>query len=559
MMLIMLHIMIKVTKSTAGSMGQVATNFMGKVGGFAGGMAGGVALGGAGMLGRATIGRGAAALRDSKWMEGRQGGFIGRKMYTMTDSVAKSGFDARNTSFVQKGGAKMGIGFGMGNTKGFEEIEESRRKNLENHLGRIGTHKKNTYTTDANGNMVIKNRKGDIDTSDEAQGARRQYIQKAGTSMFATKQENQDTTYKLLEANKAQNSAQTNKILADFNALENKNADDQKKIADFIANYSNNPNLKQKLEEANKKKVVTNYEAFSDTPQGKADKKQYLERQNPETQARLVELDKKKALTEYKSFEDTEQGRKEKFDFYTKQDPETRKRLDEYETRTEMDKDEKREARSDSKRFTQSQEKIASLLEQQLAQSRQSSSPTSSTNTPSYRTGEPYVPERVDYTLGNTTPQEIASARNQPNNTERGSTPNYTQGSYGSQNLVNVSYNLPNTTQRRTSEPTPVTPNYTAGNYGPQNITINHNLPNTQQGEVSTPNHTQGNYGSKIDPSEPESLVTPTPNTPNRPQRGAVVPPRRTTDEPLNPLGQNNKTEGVSKPLNLDEPEEFFA
>lgn len=205
MMLIMLHIMLKVTKSTSGKIGEAVSGVVGKVGGFAMGAAGGVALGGAGMLARGTIGRGAAALRDSKWMQSNQGNFIGRRVLDMSNSVAKSSFDGRNSSIVQAGAGRLGLsrGMGSGSKMGFEERAEAREKDRIARLGQIGTHKKNVY----NNNGELVNKKGSIDTSDEAKKIREDYIKSVAndnSSVFAGKEANtqakNDLTYKLGKA-----------------------------------------------------------------------------------------------------------------------------------------------------------------------------------------------------------------------------------------------------------------------------------------------------------------------------------------------------------------------
>lgn len=114
MMLIMLHIMIKVTRSIAGQAGEYATGMIGKVGGF--GL--GVASGGAGLLARGSIGAAAARMRDSDWMKNNQDSRIGRGMHGLTNSLAQSTFDTRNIGMVKTGMAKAGLtgigGMGMG-------------------------------------------------------------------------------------------------------------------------------------------------------------------------------------------------------------------------------------------------------------------------------------------------------------------------------------------------------------------------------------------------------------------------------------------------------------
>jgi hypothetical protein len=135
MMLIMLHIMLKITKETAGGIGQMATNAMGKVGGFAGGMA----MGGAGLLARGTVGRLAAKARDSKWVTNNQDGMLGRHAYNMSNSVAKSSFDARNSSYVQTGAKKLGLSMGMGANTNYEKELDSKIQDRKERYARIKT------------------------------------------------------------------------------------------------------------------------------------------------------------------------------------------------------------------------------------------------------------------------------------------------------------------------------------------------------------------------------------------------------------------------------------
>lgn len=135
MMLIMLHIMLKITKETAGGIGQMATNAMGKVGGFAGGMA----MGGAGLLARGTVGRIAAKARDSKWVTNNQDGMLGRHAYNMSNSIAKSSFDARNSSYVQTGAKKLGLSMGMGTNTNYEKELDSKIQDRKERYARIKT------------------------------------------------------------------------------------------------------------------------------------------------------------------------------------------------------------------------------------------------------------------------------------------------------------------------------------------------------------------------------------------------------------------------------------
>jgi hypothetical protein len=105
MMLIMLHIMLKVTKEVAGAVGQFGTKAVGMVGGFAGG----VAMGGAGLLARSTLGAGAARLARSGAVDRMQSTWVGNRVKDSLLSLQNSSFDARNTALVQNNAGKVGF------------------------------------------------------------------------------------------------------------------------------------------------------------------------------------------------------------------------------------------------------------------------------------------------------------------------------------------------------------------------------------------------------------------------------------------------------------------
>jgi len=132
MMLIMLHIMLKVTKHVAGEAGNYATNLMGKVGGF--GLA--AASAGTGLLARGTIGQLAAGARDSQWMDGMKSSKFGRGLYGLSNSLAQSTFDSRNIGMVSRGMASVGLTGGLGMTmqqggkRGFEEEQKAREEKV---------------------------------------------------------------------------------------------------------------------------------------------------------------------------------------------------------------------------------------------------------------------------------------------------------------------------------------------------------------------------------------------------------------------------------------------
>lgn len=133
MMTIMLHIMLKVTKTTAGAAGEMATSAMGKVGGF--GL--GVASGGAGFLARGSVGMAAARMRDSGWMDKMQGSKMGRGLYGLSNSLAQSTFDTRNLGMVNRGMASAGMGMGKGTAQTYDKDFEARDVAMKKKYGSI--------------------------------------------------------------------------------------------------------------------------------------------------------------------------------------------------------------------------------------------------------------------------------------------------------------------------------------------------------------------------------------------------------------------------------------
>lgn len=182
MMIIMLHITLKITKSVAGALGQYATDAMGKVGGFAMG----AATGGAGLLARNSLGRLAMKARDSKWVTNNQDSLVGRRVYDMSNSFAKSSFDLRNSKVVAGGMQKAGMGMGAGRTAGYEEAMEARRKDILERGSRIKTRYERNVT-DKDGNII--HRKGDIDK--EADAAYDKYVAESGGSVFMSREQKQ--------------------------------------------------------------------------------------------------------------------------------------------------------------------------------------------------------------------------------------------------------------------------------------------------------------------------------------------------------------------------------
>ncbi len=180
MMIIMLHITLKITKSVAGTLGQYATDAMGKVGGFAMG----AATGGAGLLARNSLGRLAMKARDSKWVTNNQDSLVGRRVYDMSNSLAKSSYDLRNSSVIAGGMKRAGMGMGQGRTAGYEEAMEKRRQDILDRGSRIKT-RYESNVEDENGNIL--HRKGDVDK--EADSAYDRYITEGGGSVFMSQEQ----------------------------------------------------------------------------------------------------------------------------------------------------------------------------------------------------------------------------------------------------------------------------------------------------------------------------------------------------------------------------------
>lgn len=162
-MLIMLHIMLRVTKEVAGSAGQAATNFMGKVGGF--GL--GVASGGVGVLARGSIGAAAARLRDSDRLKNMQDSRIGRGLYGLTNSLAQSSFDTRNIGMVNRGMASAGMGMGAGSKMTYD-------RNFKQKEAEIRT--RSSYIKDAN----VRERYLDQQTKTVGSVAQRGFLKAVG-------------------------------------------------------------------------------------------------------------------------------------------------------------------------------------------------------------------------------------------------------------------------------------------------------------------------------------------------------------------------------------------
>ncbi len=188
MMLVLLWIMLKVTKIASGSAGEFMTNAVGTVGSYAVGAATGGVAAGTGLLARRSLGAIAAKARDSKWVEQRQNTVRGRLAYNLSNSVASSTFDVRNTATAQKYAGKLGIssGMGAGVKMGFDE--ESRKK-VEAVAAR-GARIKTKIERDIIKNGQVVARKGETDK--EGVAALERFHQNNGGALFLTKKQKDD-------------------------------------------------------------------------------------------------------------------------------------------------------------------------------------------------------------------------------------------------------------------------------------------------------------------------------------------------------------------------------
>lgn len=139
MMLIVLHIMLKVTKSVSGSIGQMAASAVGKVGGFATGAAIGVATGGAGLLARGTIGAAAARWSTSEGLLNQQNTFSGRAKLGLANMMANSSYDARNTNAMKVAGNMGGLSKGLGITGRLQTANQAKDAYQKETLARAGS------------------------------------------------------------------------------------------------------------------------------------------------------------------------------------------------------------------------------------------------------------------------------------------------------------------------------------------------------------------------------------------------------------------------------------
>ena len=141
MMLMLLHFMLKITKSMSGEVGSIATGFVNSgVGMLAGGAMGATAL-----AGRVGIGGLAArTLANTEtglggWINRNQDGVGGRMAHSLTNSLANSTFDARNSGIAQKYSGKLGMNIGTGGKTGYQQNLDAKIKDRMERGARITT------------------------------------------------------------------------------------------------------------------------------------------------------------------------------------------------------------------------------------------------------------------------------------------------------------------------------------------------------------------------------------------------------------------------------------
>lgn len=235
MMLVMLHIMLKVTESIAGEVGKYATSAMGKVGGF--GLA--AATGGTGLLARGTIGQAALRARNSAWMDKMKDTTMGRGLYGLSNSLAQSTYDARNIGMVGKGLATAGLTGGLGFTmqggakNGFEAAQQERTKRVKEFGSNIkdDTTRENYFKT-ANAFRLTKVDKAVLDENIKtSQKSKDEQIEK----MLSTSDKNERES--LINQNLvAKDYALVDKLrqINQFHSLNNNDSETPQKKADIL-------------------------------------------------------------------------------------------------------------------------------------------------------------------------------------------------------------------------------------------------------------------------------------------------------------------------------------
>ncbi len=204
MMLVMLWLMMKVTRSTSGAVGKFGTDMMGKVGGF--GL--GVATGGAGFLARKGIGGLAMKARESsdKWVQKNPNSLMARGAYNLSNSVANSSFDIRNTAVAGKM-AGLGMGMGMGVKMGYEGEAKKKVEEIQARSARIKTkHERDVYNND--GELVARKGESDLD----GLATKERFYQNNGGALFLTKKQKDELNSPFVDESSSEDVAKYKKI-----------------------------------------------------------------------------------------------------------------------------------------------------------------------------------------------------------------------------------------------------------------------------------------------------------------------------------------------------------
>ena len=228
MMLIVLHFTYKITKNTAGAIGNFASDAMGKVGGL--GL--GLAAGGLAMAGRAGA---------TKFIEGAEKrGWVSQDPNSasrrITNTLKNSTFDIRNSKTIAQGAGAigfgsglLGVGMGSGSSKTYQINKDKQTKRQSTFLAGVGSEASNNYKTTheedtyykadvvaEDGKVLhkkgdIENRKGEVNKT--AVASRADYVKKQlDSATFLTKEQK-------LKNLEVEVDTQTNNTLSDYKKL----------------------------------------------------------------------------------------------------------------------------------------------------------------------------------------------------------------------------------------------------------------------------------------------------------------------------------------------------
>jgi hypothetical protein len=154
----------------------------------------------------------------------------------MSNSLAKSSYDLRNSSVVAGGLRNVGIkNIGEGGKLGYEETAEKKRQDILARAERIKTRYERDVV-DANGNVL--HRKGDVDVS--GQVAFDRYVEKAGGARFVTEEQKKKTREALAEKQKER----SNKYTQESDTLSTKEVSEYNSIQSPQVLTDANGNLK---------------------------------------------------------------------------------------------------------------------------------------------------------------------------------------------------------------------------------------------------------------------------------------------------------------------------